>query len=102
LKASDALARFLIAHKVQTCFELVVGMITHLLDSLAESRQFNIVSMHHEQAAAFAAEGVARYRSGDELHLQPATESQGPVTDRDHRGWCDGMPAATGLWVKAR
>jgi acetolactate synthase-1/2/3 large subunit len=40
VKVSDALAKFLIAHQVQTCFELVGGMITHILDSLAESGHY--------------------------------------------------------------
>jgi len=35
-------------------------MITHILDSLYEQGQFHIVSMHHEQSAAFAADAFAR------------------------------------------
>jgi acetolactate synthase-1/2/3 large subunit len=35
-------------------------MITHLLDSLHQAGQIKIVSMHHEQGAAFAADGHAR------------------------------------------
>ncbi|MFY9261432.1 MAG: thiamine pyrophosphate-binding protein, partial [Gallionella sp.] len=77
MKASDALAQFLITHRVQTCFELVGGMITHLLDSFAESGQFNIVSMHHEQSAAFAAEGVARYTRGKTVALAMGTSGPG-------------------------
>jgi thiamine pyrophosphate-dependent acetolactate synthase large subunit-like protein len=38
LKASDALAKFLVVHQVQTCFELVGGMVTHLLDNFTECR----------------------------------------------------------------
>ena len=94
MKASDAIARFLIAHKVQTCFELVGGMITHLLDSFAESGQFNIVSMHHEQAAAFAAEGVARQSRGRKIALAMGTSGPGATNLITGIGscWFDSVP----------
>jgi len=77
MKASDAVAKFLAVHQVHYCFELVGGMITHLLDSLAQDGRFNIISMHHEQAAAFAAEGVARQSIGKKLAVAMGTS--GPV-----------------------
>ncbi len=94
MKASDALAKFLIAHRVQTCFELVGGMITHMLDSLAESGQFNIVSMHHEQSAAFAAEGVARYTKGKTIAVAMGTSGPGATNMITGIGdcWFDSVP----------
>lgn len=94
MKASDALAKFLIAHRVQTCFELVGGMITHLLDSFAESGQFNIVSMHHEQAAAFAAEGVARQTKGKTIAVAMGTSGPGATNLITGIGscWFDSVP----------
>jgi acetolactate synthase-1/2/3 large subunit len=94
LKASDAVAKFLITHKVQTCFELVGGMITHLLDSYAESGQFNIVSMHHEQAAAFAAEGVARHTKGKTIAVAMGTSGPGATNLITGIGscWFDSVP----------
>lgn len=94
MKASDAIAKFLIAHKVQTCFELVGGMITHLLDSFAESGQFNIVSMHHEQSAAFAAEGVARHTKGKTIALAMGTSGPGATNLITGIGscWFDSVP----------
>jgi len=94
LKATDALAKFLIAHKVQTCFELVGGMITHLLDSFAQSGQFNIVSMHHEQAAAFAAEGVARQTKGRKIAVAMGTSGPGATNLITGIGscWFDSVP----------
>ena len=77
MKASDALAKFLVSREVNTCFELVGGMITHMLDSLAESGQFSIVSMHHEQSAAFAAEAVARYHRGKNVAVAMGTSGPG-------------------------
>ena len=94
MKASDAVAKFLIAHRVQTCFELVGGMITHLLDSFAESGQFNIVSMHHEQSAAFAAEGVARYSRGQTIAVAMGTSGPGATNLLTGIGscWFDSVP----------
>ena len=94
MKASDAFTQFLIAHRVQTCFELVGGMITHLLDSLAESGRFNIVSMHHEQAAAFAAEGVARQTKGKTIALAMGTSGPGATNLITGIGscWFDSVP----------
>lgn len=94
MKASDALAKLLIAHQVQTCFELVGGMITHMLDSLAESGQFNIVSMHHEQSAAFAAEGVARYTKGKSIAVAMGTSGPGATNMITGIGdcWFDSVP----------
>lgn len=59
-KGSDVIARFLDDQGVESVFELIGGMITHLLDSIHMAGKIRIVSMHHEQAAAFAAEGHAR------------------------------------------
>lgn len=60
MKASDYIAAALAAQGVSTVYELTGGMITHLLDSIHSRSDIRIVSMHHEQAAAFAAEGGAR------------------------------------------
>lgn len=60
VKASDFLARSLAARGVTHVYELVGGMITHLIDSISHEPNIEIVSCHHEQAAGFAAEGHAR------------------------------------------
>lgn len=60
MKASDFIALFLEKKGIKSVFELSGGMITHILDSLNQKTSINIITMHHEQAAAFAAEGYAR------------------------------------------
>lgn len=60
MKASDWIVDFLEKQGVRFVFEVAGGMIAHLLDSLTRQSAVQVVSMHHEQAAAFAAEGVAR------------------------------------------
>jgi acetolactate synthase-1/2/3 large subunit len=60
VKVSDYIAAFLHAQGVEQVFELTGGMITHLLDSLHLQGKVKIVSIHHEQTAAFAADAVGR------------------------------------------
>jgi len=60
MKVSDFIAEFLVKKGIKSVFELSGGMITHILDSLNQKTDINIITMHHEQAAAFAAEGYAR------------------------------------------
>jgi acetolactate synthase-1/2/3 large subunit len=60
IKVSDYIAQFIKAQGVTHVFELVGGMITHMLDSLRKEGDICIVSMHHEQGAAFAVDGMGR------------------------------------------
>lgn len=60
MKASDFVATFLEQKGVKYVFELSGGMITHLLDSLNQKTSIHIITMHHEQSAAFAADACAR------------------------------------------
>lgn len=94
MKASVAIAKILEQHQVQYCFELVGGMITHLLDSLAENGRCTIISMHHEQAAAFAAEGVARQAGGASVALAMGTSGPGATNLLTGIGscWFDSIP----------
>ncbi|UKJ08238.1 thiamine pyrophosphate-binding protein [Solitalea lacus] len=60
MKASDFIADFLEKKGIKSVFELSGGMITHLLDSISLRTNINIVTMHHEQSAAFAADAYGR------------------------------------------
>jgi len=60
MKASDYIAYLLERKGVTNIFELSGGMITHLLDSISQKTTINIVTMHHEQSAAFAADAFGR------------------------------------------
>lgn len=60
MKVSDYIARFLEERRVPFVFEMSGGMITHMLDSLHLRGKVRIVSVHHEQTAAFAADAVGR------------------------------------------
>lgn len=60
MKASDYIAKFLIEKGVKSVFELSGGMIIHLIHSIEQSGKLKLVSMHHEQGAAFAADAMGR------------------------------------------
>jgi acetolactate synthase-1/2/3 large subunit len=60
MKATDYIAEALDRHGVKSVFEVSGGMITHLLDSINRQGKIRVVSVHHEQAAAFAADAVGR------------------------------------------
>jgi acetolactate synthase-1/2/3 large subunit len=60
VKATDYIAAFLAENGVTTVYEMTGGMITFLLDSIGSRGDIAVISMHHEQAAAFAAEAGAR------------------------------------------
>lgn len=60
MKASDYIAAVLRHRGVKSVFEVSGGMITHMLDSIHRLGGIRVVSVHHEQAAAFAAEACGR------------------------------------------
>ena len=59
---AEYIARYLESRGVTHIYELIGGMITFLLDSIHRHTKIQLISMHHEQGAAFAAEGWARIK----------------------------------------
>jgi acetolactate synthase-1/2/3 large subunit len=68
-------------------------MITHLLDSISRRTNIEIISMHHEQGAAFAAEGFARIKGEPGIAL--ATSGPGATNLITGIGSCyfDSVPS---------
>lgn len=77
MKASDAVAHVLAANSVTYGFELIGGMIAHLVDSINRLGKTKLVSLHHEQAAAFAAGGIARSTHNKQIGLALGTSGPG-------------------------
>jgi len=69
------LLNFWTGHGVTRLFKLSGGAIAHLLDSAGGRYNIRCVSMHHEQAAAFAAEGWA----GNGIGVALATRGPGAL-----------------------
>lgn len=77
MKASDAIAKVLSGNNVTVGFELIGGMIAHLVDSIYVLGETKLISLHHEQAAAFAAGGIARASNNKQLGLALGTSGPG-------------------------
>lgn len=60
MKVTNYIAKFLKSKQIDTVFELQGGMITRIIDELYREGGVKIVSMHHEQAASFAADAYGR------------------------------------------
>ncbi len=93
MKVSDYIAHFIHKQGVEHVFELSGGMITHLLDSFFELKKIAIVTMHHEQAAAFAADAYGRSKGVPGVAL--ATSGPGATNLLTGIGSCyfDSSPA---------
>ena len=93
MKACVYIAKDLERRGVTHVYELVGGMITFLIDALNTSSSIQVVSMHHEQGAAFAAEGYARIKGTPGVAL--ATSGPGATNLLTAVGSCyfDSIPA---------
>lgn len=60
MKLSDYVIDFLVSQGINHIFEVCGGSLAHLLDSLYGRKDITTISMHHEMAAAIAAEGYSR------------------------------------------
>ena len=75
MKISDYVINTLAAEGVTHIFEVCGGALGHLLDSLYGRNDIRTVSMHHEMAAAIAAEGYAR--ASENIGVAMATSGPG-------------------------
>ena len=93
VKVSTYIAHFLKIKEIHTIFELQGGMITRILDEISKTGGVKIVSMHHEQAAAFAADAFARITGKPGVAL--ATSGPGATNLITGIGSCffDSVPA---------
>jgi acetolactate synthase-1/2/3 large subunit len=60
LKVADWISNFLIDNGITHAYQLSGGMTAFLADSMAQTPGIQVISMRHEQAAGFAAEGFSR------------------------------------------
>lgn len=60
MKLSDYIVDYFDKQGVHVIFGYIGGMITHLVDSIAQNKNMQFVQTYHEQTAAIAAEGYAK------------------------------------------
>jgi acetolactate synthase-1/2/3 large subunit len=92
VKLADYVVDFIVKEGVHHIFELAGGTITHLLDSVCLRKDVTCISVHHEQAAAFAAEAYARVNG--KLGVALATSGPGALNLLTGIGSCyfDSVP----------
>jgi acetolactate synthase I/II/III large subunit len=93
MKVADYIAHFLWENHMGVVFELPGGMTALLLDALHRHGKGRIVSMHHEQGAAFAADAFGRMTGLPGVAL--ATSGPGAINLLTGVGNCyfDSVPA---------
>ncbi len=93
MKLSDYVIDTLVGEGVTHIFEVCGGALAHLLDSMYEREDIKAVSMHHEMAAAIAAEGYSRI--SDNLGIAMATSGPGATNLITGIGSCffDSIPS---------
>jgi acetolactate synthase-1/2/3 large subunit len=93
MKVSVYIAQFIKGQGIDTVFELQGGMITRIIDEIHRQGGIKIVSMHHEQAAAFAADAYARVSNKPGIAM--ATSGPGATNLITGIGSCyfDSVPA---------
>ncbi len=92
MKVSDYVIDFIVNAGVSHLFEFIGGAITHLIDSTYGRKDIECVSVHHEQAGAFAAEAYARMNG--KLGVAMATSGPGALNMVTGVGSCyfDSVP----------
>lgn len=92
MKLSDYVIDVIVKEGVSHIYEMIGGAIAHLLDSASVRDDIECVSVHHEQAAAFAAEGYARING--RLGVAMATSGPGALNMVTGIGSCffDSVP----------
>lgn len=90
---SEYIAKFIHNQGVGHVFVLTGGMVSHLLDGFYRENLFSIITVHHEQAAAFAVDGYSRVSNIPGVAV--ATSGPGAVNLLTGIGSCyyDSVPA---------
>jgi acetolactate synthase-1/2/3 large subunit len=93
MKTSDFIVNYLYERGVTHIYEVIGGMITHLIDSAHRHGKIQLISTHHEQAAAFAADATGRLTEIPGVAM--ATSGPGAVNLLTGIGSCyfDSVPA---------
>jgi acetolactate synthase I/II/III large subunit len=93
MKAADYLVEYLYSQGVTQIFEVIGGMVTLIVDSVYRHNKIELVSMHHEQAASFAADAFGRISGKPGIAL--ATSGPGATNLITGIGSCyfDSIPA---------
>ncbi|MDO9542677.1 MAG: thiamine pyrophosphate-binding protein [Kiritimatiellia bacterium] len=93
MQVADFIADYLQKQGVSYVYEVIGGMITRLVDAIHRQGRIRLISVHHEQAAAFAADAMGRLTGVPGVAL--ATSGPGAINLLTGIGSCyfDSVPA---------
>lgn len=91
--ASDTLAEWLDQRGISIVYTLPGGMIATALDAIHRRGATRLVTMHHEQAAAFAADGASRYSGRPAVALATAGPGATNMLTPIASAYLDSVPA---------
>ena len=92
VKVSDFIFSFLADLGIKDVFAVSGGAAMHLVDSLGQNKSLNYIAMHHEQAAAMAAEGYARISGKPGVTLVTSGPGGTNTITGLCGGWVDSIP----------
>lgn len=78
MKTSDYIVQRLVDFGISTVFGVTGGASIHLLHSLDKNPNIRFIPVHHEQAAAMAADGLARNGKLKQFQVSCAIATSGP------------------------
>ena len=90
---AEYIADFLYKQGVTCVYEVIGGMITRIVDAIHQQGKIRLISVHHEQAAAFAADAMGRLTGIPGVAM--ATSGPGAINLLTGIGSCyfDSVPA---------
>lgn len=90
---SDYVAKWLRRNEIPVVFTLPGGMIAAVLDAIHRHGGVEIVTLHHEQAVAFAADGVGRFTGRPAVALATAGPGATNMLTAIGSAYLDSVPA---------
>ncbi|MFD9601992.1 thiamine pyrophosphate-binding protein [Streptomyces sp. NPDC059970] len=90
---SDYVADWLETRGISHVFTLPGGMIASVLDAIYRRGSTKIVTMHHEQAVAFAADGASRFHAAPSVALATAGPGATNMLTAIGSAYLDSVPA---------
>ena len=92
ITGAEFIALYLQKQKISHVLEVIGGMIALIIDAMYRKTGIKIISMHHEQAAGFAAEGFSRFTNRPSVAM--ATSGPGATNLATAIGSCyfDSVP----------
>jgi len=92
IKVSDYIADFLARKNIKDLFMISGGGIIHLVESIGSNKALNYFCNYNEQAAAYCAEGYARFKNGVAVCMVTTGPGSTNALSGVASAWVDSVP----------